>query len=288
MTDRSVMCYGGAMELLDTSLGTIAYDEQGAGSDETIVLLASGAHDHHDFDELRRLLPDRLRTIALDWPSHGESPPAAGPVSAMGLADAAEDAVAHLAPEGAIVLGSSVGGFAATRLAIRRPELVHGLVVADGGGFAGRSPLVRAFCAVMGRPRLLRAIYPRFATSYMRPRTAADTRARDAAVATTRRDPGLRAVSELWRSFDSPEHDLRSQAPSIVAPTLLLWGRRDPVIPLRVGRRAAELIPHARLVVFDSGHVPYTTDPGGVARELTGFIDTVLAERRARAGAPTP
>ncbi len=147
------------------------------------------------------------------------------------MADVAEQAVAQLAPQGAIVLGNSIGGFAATRMAIRRPALVKGLVIVDGGGFAARPPHVRLFCALMARQRFLRAIYPAFSRRYMRVRTDADRRARDTAIATTRRPAGVRALSELWRSFVSPEHDLRREAHTIAAPTLLIWGRRDPVIP---------------------------------------------------------
>ena len=263
------------MPLLETPAGEIAYDERGDG--ETIVLLASGAHTRHDFDELRERIPERLRTVAIDWPAHGESAPGHHPATAMHLADIAEAAVERLAPDGAIVLGNSVGGFSAARMAIRRPELVKGLVIVDAGGFAGRPPHVRAFCALMARPWFLRAIYPTFCARYMRARTSADGRAQDAAVATTRQDPGLRAVSELWRSFASPEHDLRADAASIAAPTLVIWGRRDPVIPLRIGRRIAGMIPDARLVVLDSGHVPHTTEPEPFAAELVAFADSAFA-----------
>src|SRR5205807_1724298 len=98
------------------------------------------------------LLPARLRTIAIDWPGHGESPAPVGRMSVTAFADIAEAVVARLAPEGAIVMGNSVGGFSAARLAIRRPELVRGLVIVDGGGFVGRPPWVRVFCALMSRP----------------------------------------------------------------------------------------------------------------------------------------
>jgi pimeloyl-ACP methyl ester carboxylesterase len=269
------------MPLLDIPAGQIAYDERGSG--DTLVLLSSGAHDRHDFDELRALIPERLRTVALDWPGHGESPPGNGPASAMRLADVAEQAVERLAPDGAIVLGNSVGGFSAARLATRRPELVKGLVIVDGGGFAGRPPHVRAFCALMSRRWFLRAIYPVFSSRYMHARTDADRRARDTGVRTTRHDPGLRAVSELWRSFASPEHDVRAQAPGITAPTLVVWGRHDPVIPLKVGRRIAATIPGAELAVFDSGHVPHTTDPHGFAERLIPFADAAFASARVSA-----
>lgn len=264
------------MPMLDTPFGRIAYDERGDG-DDVLMLLASGAHDRHDFDELRALLPERWRTVAIDWPGHGESPIGTRPASAMHLADIAEHVVEQLAPRGAIVLGNSVGGFSAARMAIRRPELVSGLVIVDGGGFAGRPPHARAFCALMARPRFLRAVYPRFSGLYMRARTDADRRARDTGVHTTRQDPGLRAVSELWRSFASPEHDLRAQASSITAPTLVIWGRRDPVIPVKVGRRIASTIPGARLVVIDSGHVPHTTDPQAFAHQLIPFAGAAFA-----------
>jgi pimeloyl-ACP methyl ester carboxylesterase len=196
----------------------------------------------------------------------------------MRFADIAEELVERLAPGGAVVVGNSVGGFAAGRLAVRRPELVRGLVLIDSGGFLGRGPQVRAFCSLMARPRFLRAIYPWFANRYMRPGSDADRRVRDVGIATTREDPGLRAVSELWASFASPEHDLRSEAGSIAAPTLVAWGKRDPVIPLKVGREIAATIPHAQLEVFDAGHSPQVSDPQGFAAKLVPFADAAFTD----------
>jgi pimeloyl-ACP methyl ester carboxylesterase len=264
-----------AMKSLHTSSGPIAYDDSGDG--HPVVLLPSGGHDHRDYDELRALLPSRFRSISLDWPGHGSSPPGAGPASAMRFADATEALVEALAPDGAVVVGNSVGGFSAARLAIRRPELVRGLVLIDTGGFVGRGPQIRVFCGLMARRWFLRRIYPAFSARYMRARTDADRRARERAIATTREDPGLRAVSELWRSFVSPEHDLRAETGHIQAPTLLIWGRHDPVIPLRYGQQLERAIADARLVAIDSGHVPHTTDPGGVAAELVPFADRAFA-----------
>ncbi len=269
------------MALFETATGPIAYDERGEG--DPVVLLSSGAHDRHDWDGLRDLLPPRFCSIAPDWPGHGESPLGNGTATAMRFADVTEELVERLAPEGAVVVGNSVGGFAAGRLAIRRPELVRGLVLVDSGGFLGRGLQVRAFCALMARPRFLRAIYPWFANRYMRPDSEADRRVRDVGIATTRQDPGLRAVSELWGSFASPEHDLRAEAASIAAPTLIAWGRRDPVIPLKVGRRVAAAIPGAQLEIFDSGHSPQVSDPQGFAAKLVPFADAAFAARPAKA-----
>jgi pimeloyl-ACP methyl ester carboxylesterase len=269
------------MPMLDTPTGPVFYDEQGAADGAPIVLLPSGGHDHHDYDELRaRLDPARHRTVALDWPGHGASPAPTAPASATLFADVAQRLVEEVAAgtgggDGAVVVGNSVGGFSAARLAIRRPDLVAGLVLIDSGGFAPRPPHVRAFCALMARPAFLRAIYPAFSRSYMRSRTDADRRARATAIATTRRDPGRRVVARVWGSFAGPEHDLRADAPSIVAPTLVLHGRRDPVIPIKIARATAALIPGARLVAFDAGHQPHTSDPDGVAAELIHHLDSI-------------
>jgi pimeloyl-ACP methyl ester carboxylesterase len=260
--------------LLETTRGTIAYDERGSGN--PVVMFSSGAHDRHDFDRLRELLPSGFRSIAPDWPGHGESPAGKEPASAMSFADVAEELVARLAPEGAIVLGNSVGGFAAARLAIRRPELVRGLVLIDSGGFLPRSLQVRAFCTLMARPRFLRAIYPWFANRYMRPRSEADIRVRDVGIATTRQDPGLGTVSGLWRSFSSPEHDLRKEAASIQAPTLVVWGKEDPVIPLKAGRTIAATIPDAKLELLDTGHAPQVSNPAGFAAIFLPFAERVF------------
>lgn len=267
----------GAMPVLDIAAGPIAYDVRGESDGLPVVLLPSGAHDRHDFDELRERLPARLWTIACDWPGHGASPLGDVPLSAPRCADVAEALTAELAPDGAIVVGNSVGGFSAARLAIRRPELVRGLVLIDSDGFAGRPPHVRAFCALMGRPWFLKRIYPGFSRRYMRARTDADRRAQATGVATTRRDPGLAAVAGLWRSFATPAHDLRADAGAIAAPALVVHGEHDPVIPLKVGRRTAAAIPGAQLHVFDSGHAPHTTDPDGVAALLVALADRALA-----------
>jgi pimeloyl-ACP methyl ester carboxylesterase len=192
-----------------------------------------------------------------------------------------EELLDSLTPGGAVLVGNSVGGNVAARLAIRRPELVKGLVLIGSGGFEGSGSasgvLGRVFSALMSRPGFVRLIYPLFSQAYMRPRTAADHRARAGAIATTRSTAGVTAVSEIWRSFRLPEHDLRAKAGKITAPTVLIWGRHDPVLPPRAGETARELIPGSRLVVIESGHSPHTTDPAAVAAELIKVAKAAFA-----------
>jgi pimeloyl-ACP methyl ester carboxylesterase len=260
------------MPTISTSAGPIAYDSRGSG--DAIVLLPSGGHDQHDFDELRALLLDRFASISIDWPGHGRSPAGTAPATDERLAQSVEELLDSLVPAGAILVGNSVGGNVAARLAIRRPELVKGLVIIDGGGFEGPSLPGRLFCSLMSHPGFVRRVYPLFSRWYTRPRTAADHRARANAIAITRTTAGVRAVTEIWRGFTFPEHDLRAQAGRITAPTVLIWGRHDPILPLSVAETAHKLIPGSKLVVIESGHLPHTTDPAAVAAELISLADS--------------
>lgn len=263
------------METFSTSTGPVAYDSRGTG--RPIVMLASGGHDHHDYDELRALLPDRFATFAVDWPGHGESPAGSAPATELQLTRVVEELLNSLTPAGAVLVGNSIGGNVAARLAIQRPELVKGLVIIDGGGFEGAQLSGRLFIGLMSGPGFIRRIYPLFSRAYMRARTAAGHRARASAIATTCANPGLHAVTAMWHSFALPNHDLRADAGRITAPTLFIWGRHDRVLPLRAGKSAQKFIPGSRLVVIDSGHIPYTTDPATVAAELTPFADAAFA-----------
>jgi pimeloyl-ACP methyl ester carboxylesterase len=262
------------VDLVETRHGKAAYDA--AGSGDPIVMFHGGGADRHDYDGLRALLPARFRTMAVDWPGHGDSPAFEGAATALALADVAEDVVSQLAPGGAVLVGNSVGGFAAGRLAVRRPDLVRGLIVLDGGGFSGFGLQVRMFCGLMGQPWFLRAFYPAFLRLGLHSRSEAAIRARGQARRIVRSGEGLRTLASLWRSFADAGHDLRAEASGITSPALLIWGRHDPVIPLRIGRKAGTLIPGSQLVVLDTGHVPHIGDPGGVAAAVIPFADTVF------------
>jgi pimeloyl-ACP methyl ester carboxylesterase len=224
---------------------------------------------------VRPALAERFRTIALDWPGHGDSPMPAEPsqASAAGFADAVEDVVDALDLAPVALVGNSVGGFAAARLAIRRPEAVSALVLVASGGFAGPTVRSRCFCAAMSRPWFLRAIYPWFATRYLHARDGAALRIREAAIAAARRPGTTELLSALWRSFSGPEHDLRASAGGISAPTLLVWGVHDPVVPPRVARRAAATVPGAQLIVLDAGHVPFADRPEGFLAAVLPFLE---------------
>ena len=263
------------MTTIQTRAGRVAYRESGSGP--TVLLLHATLHDRRDFDPIVDALARRYRTIAVDWPGHGDSDPvdAAMEPSAPLFADVLEDVIDGLGLSRAVLIGNSVGGFAAARLAINRPDCVAGLILVNTGGFVPLNPLSRTFCRVMGTPKVFRRTAPLFVRGYMKARTDSDREIVERAIARARTDDGVRTAAALWRSFATPEHDLRSRADGLAAPTLIVWGKRDIAIPLSAGRIAHDVIPDSRLETLDTGHVVFSSDPQGFLAVAQPFLESV-------------
>jgi pimeloyl-ACP methyl ester carboxylesterase len=58
-------------------------------------------------------------------------------------------------------------------------------------------------------------------------------------------------------------------------PTLVVWGRRDPVAVMAIGERLAREVPSAQLVTLETGHYPMLEDPVAVAAALVSFFERV-------------
>lgn len=269
------------MATLTTRTGEVAYFETGAG--RPVLLLHATLHDRRDFDPIVEALARRRRVIAIDWPGHGESQSAdrlTGPL----LADVLDDIVDELNLEDIVLIGNSVGGSAAARLAITRPGLVRALVLVNTGGFAPNNPFTAAFCRLMGTEAVTRRALPRFVRAYMKPQTSSDESIVARAVARARTDDGVRTAASVWRSFATREYDLRDRAHRIVAPTLIVWGDRDPTLSLRVGRATQQAIPGSTLHVLHTGHVVFSSDPTAFLRVVEPFLEGVDAQASPRSG----
>jgi len=244
------------------------------GSGPPLLLLTANPGDHRDWDAVAPDLARDHRLIAVDWPGYGDSPapePAAS-ASAMMFAEVAIDVADALALTATTIVGNSVGGYAAIRLALERPARVGGLVLVDTGGFTAHTWATRAFCWLKGREVVTRAIALRFARYYLHARTP------DVAAILAHTDEGRRVPSRVavdaavWRSFAHPEHDLTERAREVRAPVLIAWGRHDPVVRLgREGAAAARAF-GVEPVVFDTGHMPFAEDPAAFLAAVRPFL----------------
>ena len=94
-----------------------------------------------------------------------------------------------------------------------------------------------------------------------------------------RANPAQVAVdAAIWRSFPDPAHDLRARAGAVAQPTLLVWGRHNPVVRMaHEGREARAAMPSAQWVDLDTGHAPFAEDPDAFLAAVRPFLAEVAA-----------
>jgi pimeloyl-ACP methyl ester carboxylesterase len=263
------------MATMQTSLGTVSYTDAGSGA--PIVLLHAALHDRTDFAPVAAALGADRRMIALDWPGHGESPLPATPLRAVEFGDLLIEFADRLDLDNTVLVGNSVGGYAACRLALERPERVAGVVLVNTGGFTPHSVFTRFFCGVLGRPAVVRAVFPAFVRAYMRAKNPTDRAVVDRVVARAKTDGGARTAAALWKSFTDPGHDLRTQAAQIGAPVLITWGAKDVTAPLRWGKAVQTAIPGSRFEALPTGHVVFSSEPAAWLQTVLPFVDAAHA-----------
>jgi len=257
----------------------LIYDDEGQGP--ALVCLHAIGHGAGDFAGLRAALRARHRVIALDWPGHGSSDDDHEPPSAARYARLLAGFLDALGIGRAVVLGNSIGGAAAIRLAATHPDRVQALVLANPGGLdrGGGGAMNRAVTGAMARFFAAGARgarwYPRaFATYYRMVLTepaAAAQRAR--IVAQGAEIAGV--LRDAWRSFGTDEADIRPLAPAVRCPVLFAWAARDRINQLGRCRAAFARFPDARLETFRAGHAAFLEAPAAFEESLARFLARV-------------
>jgi pimeloyl-ACP methyl ester carboxylesterase len=231
---------------------------------------------------LLRLLARRHRLVLFDYPGVGRSGPWRGPKSFDSLADSAARLIAALGLGRADVLGWSMGGFVAQRLAIDHPGRVRRLVLA-GTNPGGRHTVLgtRREQEVDSDPdpplaQILRELYPPHRQGEARrflgrlESASSDGEIPDdfhVAAATT--DAQVAAEDPWLRS----DRNFR-QLGSLRIPVLAAAGRDDPVVPPVNLQRIAARIPDARLRVFAGAHAFLFQE----RRAFTRVVDKFFAD----------
>jgi pimeloyl-ACP methyl ester carboxylesterase len=273
------------------------------GGEGPVVLLIHGmAGSSATWQHVLPALAQRFTVVAPDLLGHGESgKPRRGEYALGAHANVLRDLLYFLGHERASLVGQSLGGGVAMQLAYQFPERCERLVLVSSGGLGQEVNLVLRALTFPGAEY----VFPLVCTP----------RLRDAgnAVASWFGSIGLRvapAVEEMWRSYASLAEadtrraffrtlhaviDLSGQAVTAAdrlylaeqVPTLIMWGARDPIIPVDHATAAHEVMPGSRLVIFDDvGHFPHCEAPDRFVDVLVDFITTTnpaqLSEARWR------
>ncbi len=263
----------------------VSYYEAGSGP---VLLLVHGITSSADaWRGVMPALAEHYTVIAPDLLGHGGSAKPRGDYSLGAYASGLRDLLAALGHSRATVVGHSLGGGIAMVMAYQFPERVERLALISSGGLGKQVGLVLRAATLPGAGIVLPVITrrgPRDAVigaahllSRLGLRTRADVRGAALGLASLRDDAARRAFIHTARSIIDiagqrvNAHDRLYLAEGM--PTLLVWGDRDPMIPVSHGLAAHEAIPHSRLELFaGAGHYPFEEDPERFVRVLRDFI----------------
>jgi pimeloyl-ACP methyl ester carboxylesterase len=260
-----------------------------AGSGPVLLLVHGITSNSETWRLVMPRLAERFTVIAPDLFGHGDSAKPRGDYSVGAYASGIRDIMLALGHERATFVGHSLGGGVTLQLSYQFPELCERLVLADSGGLGREvSPVLRAAAlapskqvlpALCAKPLLeagravgrfldrhgveLNTDLLEMARGHA---SLADPEAREAFLHT------VRAILEP-RGQRIDASDRLYLAENI--PVLIVWGRRDSIIPVSHGHAAHDQIPGSRLEIFEhSGHFPQLDEPDRFVEVLTHFVDS--------------
>jgi 3-oxoadipate enol-lactonase len=259
------------MAFVENQGAKIYWDEEGQGA--PILLIMGLGYPSQMWYRTRPLLAQRFRTIAFDNRGVGRSDVPAGPYPIPLMASDAAAVLDAASVESAHIYGISMGGMIAQEFALRYPNRVRSLILS---------------CTSAGGPNAVRA-EPEVTQLVLARGQMAPSEAAEAAIPfiynpetpRARIDEDL-AVRKEW--FPRPEAYMNqlkgiftweafSRLGQIKAPTLVIHGDADRLVPPGNGQLIAARISNAKLVLIaNAGHIFWTDQPEAAWRAVRDFL----------------
>jgi len=270
------------MPFVENQGAKIYWDEQGSG--EPLLLVMGLSYPSYMWHRTRPFLAQQYRTIAFDNRGVGQSdaPPGVYPIPLM-----ASDAAAVLDAAGltsAHVFGVSMGGMIAQEFALQYPQRARSLIL--GCTNAGGPHSVRA------EPEVLQLL----TRQGMTPEESNEAMIPFIYDATTPRERIDEDMAIRMKWYPTPQGymgqlqgiiqwEAYSRIAQITAPTLIIHGETDQLIPVANAQLIAERIPGAKLTLIPrASHIFETDRPGVALRAIQEFL--AAQQNRARHSQP--
>lgn len=249
----------------------LAVRVDGPGERPAVLLLHSIGCDHRMWDAQEQAFAGRFRVIRPDIRGHGASDAPDGDYTLEQLGRDAVSVLDGLGISCAVVCGLSLGGLVAQEVALRAPDRLSGLVLANTAARIGsadawnqRANVVRA----EGLAAIADIAMARFFSDAFRaaaPETEAGFRDRLLSTSTV----GYAGCCAALR-----DADLVAEIGGIATPTLVIGGRMDVATPPEQTRELAAAIPYAAYIELDAAHLSNVERPDDFTAALRGRLET--------------
>jgi pimeloyl-ACP methyl ester carboxylesterase len=256
----------------------IEYELHGSG--KPLLLIAGLGYDRWMWHKMVPGLAAHFQVITFDNRGVGGTDKPPGPYTAEMLAEDTAGLLAALGVECAAVMGHSMGGYVAQALVLSRPELVGKLILsATNFGGPRHVPVTQEALAVLmdvtGEPmeRLRRGILISCAPGFGegRPDVVKEWLAYRA------QNPILPAPYQaqlaVGLSLNSEETCFEHKLAQVQAPTLILFGEHDKVVPPANAELLAQRIPDSAIAILpDAGHFYPLEKPEAAVKVVVSFL----------------
>ena len=265
----------------------------GASPDDTptILLLHGTASSLHTWEGWVKAMSPSWRVVRLDLPGFGLTGPyPSGDYSPAATVDFLERFADAAGLKRFVIAGSSLGGQAAWRYALRRPDRISGLILIDATGYPQNLSTTSAVALQLAAMPIVSELMRWAPIEGMVGSSLKDVYVDDSLVtpeliarySDLMRRPGNR-VSLGDRARSAQPSTGWEQLPSLKVPTLIMWGAQDTWVPLSMGERFKQDIRGSELIVYPNlGHLPMEEDPVTTARDAMAFL-----RRRVLSASPT-
>ncbi len=254
------------------------------GQGRPIVLVHGLGGAASNWIELAPELARDHRVVVPDLPGHGGSPPLPALPNLAPYADRLALLLERERVSRALVVGHSLGCLVALRLAMRSPELVRGLVLISAAGIGSTTRRARYALAVSS------LVQPGRVLARFRSAIARSSRLRalvwggwatpDGTTISPAASLGLLEGPSLHTDTASAaaalvQDDPRVELERVRAPSLVVWGARDPQVPIDDAFEYARRLRAPLRVVAGAGHLVIVERPEACLDAITQFSDRV-------------
>jgi pimeloyl-ACP methyl ester carboxylesterase len=262
---------------------TLAYIDMGDRGGSPLVLIHGYTDNARDWVPMLPYLSKHYRLILVDIRGHGQSSKPECCYSRLDFAYDIKLLLDGLGVRKADIVGHSLGSIIAQTFAEYWPErTAHVVLISSTGGYPPNLPKKPAqFDFAAAIRKLKEPIDPDspFMIAWWDSPTPVDSdfirrQRKDAAGIPLR---VWLAVLDEALPADNVFADLQATLPRLKAPTLLIWGSKDPIMEEEVRQSLRKGLPNAKVKIFEGlGHNPFWEDPQGVAESINAFLATPI------------